>query len=72
MSGGRTEAFWMLRRIYREEEVIMLNWLIGTVNTGDNSKPWLIAICMIVSIVVVAALFIIGQRDRNDDEDVEE
>ncbi|MCM1497732.1 MAG: hypothetical protein NC124_04625 [Clostridium sp.] len=50
----------------------MLNWLIGMVNTGDTSKPWLIAVCMIVSIVVVVALFIIGQRDRNDDEDVEE
>lgn len=50
----------------------MLNYLIGVSNTGDGSKPWLIAICMIVSIVVVAALFIIGQKSRDDDEDVEE
>ncbi|MCM1159428.1 MAG: hypothetical protein NC300_11930 [Bacteroidales bacterium] len=46
----------------------MLNWLIGTAQTGDGSKPWLIAVCMIVSIVVVVALFIIGQQDKDDDE----
>lgn len=51
----------------------MYESLIGIANTGDTSKPWLIAICMIVSIVVVAALFIIGQKDKkDDDEDVEE
>lgn len=51
----------------------MFESLIGIANTGDTSKPWLIAICMIVSIVVVAALFIIGQKDKtDDDEDVEE
>ncbi|MGN0153465.1 MAG: hypothetical protein ACI4A3_03375 [Lachnospiraceae bacterium] len=51
----------------------MLNYLIGTANTGDASKPWLIAICMIVSIVMVVALFIIGQNSKSDDEeDVEE
>lgn len=50
----------------------MLNVMLGMAHTGDNSKPWLIAICMIVSIVVVVALFIIGQKSKNDDEDVEE
>lgn len=50
----------------------MLNYLVGMSHTGDGSRPWLIAICMIVSIVVVAALFIIGQRGRDDDDDVEE
>lgn len=50
----------------------MLNYLVGMSDTGDGSRPWLIAICMIVSIVVVAALFIIGQRGRDDDDDVEE
>lgn len=49
-----------------------LNWLVGMANTGDASKPWLIAICMIVSIVVVAALFIIGQKGKEDDEEEEE
>lgn len=53
--------------------VYMLEYLVGTANTGDSSKPWLIAICMIVSIVVVVALFIIGQQNTgDDDEDVEE
>lgn len=50
----------------------MLSWLLGTVSTGDTSKPWLIAVCMIVSIAVVVALFIIGQKDKGDDEDMEE
>lgn len=50
----------------------MLNVMLGMARTGDNSKPWLIAICMIVSIVVVVALFIIGQKSKNDDEDVED
>ena len=49
----------------------MYNYLIGIAATGDSSKPWLIAICMIVSIVVVIALFLMGQKG-NDDEDEEE
>lgn len=53
------------------ERGIDLKYLAGISNTGDGSKPWLIAVCMIVSIVVVAALFIIGQKG-DDDEDVEE
>lgn len=47
----------------------MYNSMLALAHTGDNSKPWLIAICMIVSIVVVVALFIIGQKGKNDDED---
>jgi fatty acid desaturase len=47
----------------------MLKFLIGMANTGDTSKPWLIAICMIVSIVVVAALFILGHKGEGDEED---
>lgn len=53
------------------ERGINLEYLAGISNTGDSSKPWLIAVCMIVSIVVVAALFIIGQKG-SDDEDAEE
>lgn len=49
-----------------------MNWLVGMANTGDGSKPWLIAICMIVSIVVVVALFIIGQKDKGNDEEEED
>ena len=47
----------------------MLGFLVGMANTGDTAKPWLIAICMIVSIIVVAALFIITQKDKGDEED---
>jgi len=47
----------------------MLNTMLGIVNTGDNSKPWLIAVCMIVSIIVVVALFIIGGQSKKDDEE---
>lgn len=47
----------------------MFQYMIGIANTGDTSKPWLIAICMIVSIVVVAALFVMGQRGNDDDDE---
>lgn len=51
----------------------MYNYLIGMVATGDNSRPWLIAICMIVSIIVVFALFLLGQKDKdNEDDDMED
>ncbi|MBR1866606.1 MAG: hypothetical protein IJ801_08880 [Lachnospiraceae bacterium] len=49
-----------------------MNSMLGMVMTGDTSKPWLIAVCMIVSIVMVAALFIIGQKDKNREEDSDE
>lgn len=47
----------------------MFQYLIGIAATGDTSKPWLIAICMIISIVVVAALFVMGQKGADEDED---
>ncbi|MBQ9983091.1 MAG: hypothetical protein IJP29_00725 [Lachnospiraceae bacterium] len=50
----------------------MYNTMLALAQTGDNSKPWLIAICMIVSIVVVVALFIIGQKDKNAEDDSED
>ncbi len=56
----------------RNGEIIMYNTMLALAQTGDNSKPWLIAVCMIVSIVVVVALFIIGQKDKSQDEDLEE
>lgn len=49
----------------------MFPFLVGIANTGDGSKPWLIAVCMIVSIIVVVSLFIIGQQDKKEDEDDE-
>lgn len=52
----------------------MYNYLVGMAATGDGSKPWLIAVCMIVSIIVVFVLFLLGQRDKDeeDDDDMEE
>ena len=49
----------------------MYNYLIGIAATGDSSKPWLIAIYMIVSIVVVIALFLMGQKGNNDEDEEE-
>ncbi len=48
----------------------MYNAMLALAQTGDSAKPWLIAVCMIVSIVVVVALFIIGQKDKSEDEDI--
>ena len=31
------------------------------VATGDDSKPWLIAVCLIVSIVIMIFLFVLGR-----------
>lgn len=51
----------------------MFHGMMGMANTGDASKPWLIAVCMIVSIVMVVALFIIGgQKNREEDESDDE
>lgn len=50
----------------------MLNFMLGMAHTGDNSRPWLFAICMIASIVMVIGIFIISQKSENDDEDVED
>lgn len=47
----------------------MLQSLIQIANTGDHSKPWLIAICMIVSIIVVVALFVLGQNDNGEEDE---
>ena len=46
----------------------MYNYMVGMAQTGDTSKPWLIAICMIVSIIVVVALFILGQKGKDEDD----
>ncbi|MCM1178866.1 MAG: hypothetical protein NC347_01320 [Clostridium sp.] len=50
----------------------MLNYLVGMAQTGDTSKPWLIAICMIVSIIVVVALFIMGNKNGDDADSKED
>ncbi|MGN0439077.1 MAG: hypothetical protein ACI4F4_11175 [Lachnospiraceae bacterium] len=45
---------------------------IGMADTGDSGKPWLVAICMIVSIVVVVGLFILSQKSQDDEDDDED
>ena len=52
--------------------MIMELMSIGTANTGDSSKPWLVAICMIVSIVVVVGLFILNQKTKEDEDEEED
>ena len=46
----------------------MLNLLnaILTIATGDDSNPWLIVICLIVSLVIMGFLFLLG--GKNDDK----
>lgn len=56
---------------HRWEDNDMQESFLKIANTGDTSRPWLIAICMIVSIVGVVALFVMG-RKGNDSEDEEE
>ncbi len=38
--------------------------------TGDDSRPWLIAVCLIISIAIMIFLFVIGREDdeKNDKE----
>lgn len=43
--------------------------VLGTAITGDNSKSWLIAICMVFSIVVIIALFVLGMKNNKDDKE---
>lgn len=31
--------------------------------TGDDSKPWLIAVCLIISLAIMVFLFILGKGD---------
>lgn len=42
--------------------------------TGDSSKPVLIAICLIVSIILMVVLFIMGKSagSKNDEDDEDE
>lgn len=58
--------------VSRKEENVMYNTMLALAQTGDNAKPWLIAICMIVSIVMVVALFIIGQKGKSEDDDIDD
>lgn len=52
--------------------MIMELMSVGMANTGDSSKPWLVAICMIVSIIVVVGLFILNQKSKEDEDEDED
>lgn len=43
-----------------------------TVATGDDSKPIFVAICLIVSIVLLAVLLIVGKKTSFQSEDAPE
>lgn len=42
--------------------------MILTSVTGDDSKPWLIAVCLIVSLVMLVGLFIFGRGMKAEDK----
>lgn len=47
-----------------------------TAMTGDDSKPFLVAVCLIVSVILMAVLIIMGKKNQNaedeSDDDLEE
>lgn len=40
--------------------------------TGDNSKPLLVAICLIVSVILTIVLLVTGRMANKQDEDVDD
>ncbi|MBR3833916.1 MAG: hypothetical protein IKJ73_06335 [Lachnospiraceae bacterium] len=40
--------------------------------TGDNSKPLLVAICLIVSVILTIVLLVTGRMANRQDDDVDE
>lgn len=49
----------------------LLSFLIA--NTGDEGKPLLVAICLIVSVVLTIILLVTGRiANRQDEDDVDE
>ena len=40
--------------------------------TGDNSRPLLVAICLIVSVILTIVLLVTGRMANNKDEDVDD
>lgn len=43
-----------------------------TVATGDDSKPWLIAVCLIVSLAIMVFLFVLGRGEDNPKDNKKE
>jgi hypothetical protein len=54
----------------KEDNVLGLNQLCMYLMavTGDNGKPLLVAICLIVSIVLMVVLIITGRGNASDDD----
>ena len=44
----------------------------ATAQTGDNSKPLLVAICLIVSVILTIVLLVTGRMANRQDDDVDE
>ncbi|MBQ9934716.1 MAG: hypothetical protein IJO70_02620 [Lachnospiraceae bacterium] len=40
--------------------------------TGDNSKPLLVAICLIASVVLTVVLLVTGRMANKQDDDIED
>ena len=45
------------------------NMMCLTAVTGDDSKPFLVADCLIVSVIVMAVLIILGKKNQNTDDE---
>lgn len=43
-----------------------------TPGTGDNFRPWIAAVILIVSIIVLAGLFLFSRKDNSDRSKSEE
>lgn len=40
-----------------------------TAMTGDDSKPFLVAVCLIVSVILMAVLIIMGKKNQSTDDE---
>ena len=47
---------------------LLQNIFANVIVTGDEGKPWLIAICLIASIAMMITLLILG-KGKKDDKD---
>lgn len=58
--------------IYIMEEIMMNLFALLMAATGDNSKPLLVAICLIVSVILTIVLLVTGRMANRQDDDVDE
>lgn len=57
-----------LFRSCRDKEQIMSVILANIIATGDSGKPLLVAICLIVSIVLMVVLIMTGKSNADSEE----